>query len=61
MNSEVELKYGKQHFDTEEVEVYVNDEIKICKMFQDSDGDLGFLLDGKQYYFRYCQRINQIK
>lgn len=51
------IKYGKQDFDNGYVEVYVNNQIIICDMFQDNDGDFGFYLDGEEYYFYLCETV----
>lgn len=50
------LKYGKQNFHTMQVEIHIDEEVVFCNMFQDHDGDLGFIYGGR-YYFRYCERI----
>jgi len=56
MNKE-NIKYGRQDFDTGLVEVYVNNELVMCEMFQDEDGDFGFYLNDEMYYLYHYHPI----
>lgn len=52
----VKLLVGNQNFKTETVDVVFNDEKRNCPMFQDEEGDIGFIFEGEGIYFSYMNK-----
>ncbi len=51
------MSYVSQNFSNGTAEIIINNNIVICEMFQDQDGDIGFYFDNKEFYFKDIKRI----
>ena len=46
------LKYKNQNLDDGTIKVYDKEDVIICEMFIDEDGDIGFYYKGEEVYLR---------
>lgn len=55
--SRQDLSYKSQNFEKGTAEIVINGQVVVCNMFTDDDGDIGFYLDNKEYYFKDIKHI----